>query len=215
MGGRPKVLDLFCCQGGASAGYERAGFDVTGVDLSPQPRYPYSFIQADAVQFVRERGAEFDFIHASPPCQFDSDCQRIMGREHPDLISPTREALESTCLPYVIENVGGAAPKLNTPFMLCGSMFSMGLTYRHRWFETGGWTVQAPEHPEHDGPQTKMGRAPKPGERIQAVGNFSGVSRVRDEWGVSWMNRDGIREAIPPAYTQWIGTQFLRQGETA
>ncbi|MEV7670227.1 SAM-dependent methyltransferase [Streptomyces sp. NPDC088752] len=207
-GVRPLLLDAFCCQGGAAAGYAAAGFDIVGVDIAPQPRYPYRFIQADAVAFIREHGARFTFIHASPPCQHDSECQRIQGNTHPDLIAPTRAALESTGRPWVIENVGGAVPKLRGPVMLCGAMFGLE-TYRHRYFETGGWTLTAPGHPAHVAPQAKMGRPIPPGYYGQFVGNFSGVDHARRIMGVPWMNRDGIRECIPPAYTQAIGTQFL------
>lgn len=208
MNARWRVLDTYSCQGGAAKGYSDAGAEVTGVDLVHQPRFPFAFIQADAIEYIREHGHEYDLIHASPPCQHDSDCQRIMGNDHPDLIGPTREALELTGLPYVIENVGGAVPKLKNPVELCGAMFALE-TYRHRYFEVSGFTLTAPEHPEHTARQVKMGRAPRPGEFIQAVGNFSGVSRVREDWGVPWMNRDGIREAIPPAYTEYIGRQFI------
>jgi len=207
------VLDLYCCQGGAARGYQQAGFRVVGVDLDDQPRYiGDEFWQSDAVSFLTVHRdwilAEVAFIHASPPCQLDSDCQRIMDREHPDLIGPTRDALESIGLPYVIENVSGALPKLKNPIELCGLMFGLTRTYRHRYFEAGGWALQQPDHPRHAAPQTKMGRAPREGEAIQAIGNFAGVGIIRDEWDVPWMNRDGIREAIPPAYTQWIGTQL-------
>lgn len=208
---RPRLLDLFCCQGGAAAGWSDAGFDVTGVDIAAQPRYPYRFIRGDAVAYARRHGHEYDLIGASPPCQHDSDCQRIRGRDHPDLIGPTRAALESTGRPFVIENVGGAVPKLRDPVMLCGAMFGLE-TYRHRFFEAGGgFSFQTPEHPAHTAPQTKMGRAIKPGEFGQFVGNFSGVDHARKVMGVPWMSRDGIRECIPPAYTQWIGEQFLAQ----
>ncbi|NUW06818.1 DNA cytosine methyltransferase [Streptomyces sp. CAI-21] len=203
---RPRLLDLYCCQGGASRGYADAGFDVTGVDIAPQPRYPYAFVQADAIAYVLARGAEFDFIHASPPCQFDSDCQRIQGNTHPDLIAPTRAALETTGRPWVIENVGGAVPKLRTPVMLCGPMFHLA-TYRHRYFEAGGgFTLPQPGHPEHRVPQAKMGRPIPSGHYGQFVGNFSGVDHARHVMGVPWMNRDGIRECIPPAYARWTGT---------
>ncbi|MFJ7969184.1 SAM-dependent methyltransferase [Streptomyces sp. NPDC096324] len=205
----PRVLDLFCCQGGAGKGYADAGFDVTGVDLAPQPRYPYRFVQADALDFVREHGAGFDFIHASPPCQFDSDCQRLQGNDHPDLIGPTRAALEATGRPFVIENVRGALPKLRTPVLLCGAMFGMA-TYRHRYFETGGgFTLVQPRHPRHTTPQAKMGRPVPPGHYGQFIGNFSGVALAKQVMGVPWMNRDGIRECIPPAYTERIGTAVL------
>lgn len=194
-------------------GYTRAGAEVTGVDLSHQPRFPFAFIQSDAIAYVLENLEEvrrrYDFIHASPPCQFDSDCQRIMKNDHPDLIDPTREALELTGLPYVMENVGGAVSKLRNPVELCGAMFGLTKTYRHRYFEVSGFTLTAPPHPAHRAPQAKMGRRPRPGEVIQAVGNFSGVDLVREDWGTAWMNRDGIREAIPPAYTEYIGRQFI------
>ncbi|MGI5436879.1 SAM-dependent methyltransferase [Streptomyces shenzhenensis] len=208
-GHRPRLLDLYCCQGGAAKGYTDAGFDVTGVDISPQPRYPYRFIQADAIAYVLAHGAAFDFIHASPPCQHDSECQRIQGNTHPDLIAPTRTALETTGRPWVIENVRGAVPKLRAPVMLCGPMFGLE-TYRHRYFETGGgFTLAQPGHPAHLVPQAKMGRPVPPDHYGQFVGNFSGVGLARRVMGVPWMNRDGIRECIPPAYTHWIGRAAL------
>ncbi|ADI09751.1 hypothetical protein SBI_06631 [Streptomyces bingchenggensis BCW-1] len=206
---RPRLLDAFCCQGGASMGYHLAGFDVVGVDIAPQPRYPFTFVQAEAVAFIRGHGAEFDFIHASPPCQHDSDCQRIRGNDHPDLIAPTRAALETTGRPWVIENVRGAMSKLRRPVMLCGPMFGVE-TYRHRYFEAGG-LLNLPQlpHPAHTVPQAKMGRPIPPGHYGQFVGNFSGVALARKVMGVEWMNRDGIRECIPPAYTEWLGRSFL------
>ncbi|MFG2614433.1 class I SAM-dependent methyltransferase [Streptomyces anulatus] len=206
---RPRLLDLFCCQGGAAKGYADAGFDVTGVDLHPQTRYPFRFVQADAIAYVLEHGAQFDVIHASPPCQHDSDCQRLQGRDHPDLIAPTRTALQATGRPWVLENVRGAVPKLDRPVMLCGPMFGVE-TYRHRYFETGGGlTLHQPHHPAHTVPQAKMGRPIPPGHYGQFVGNFSGVQHARNVMDVHWMNRDGIRECIPPAYTHHIGTQAL------
>lgn len=210
---KPKVLDLFCCQGGAGKGYADAGFDVTGVDLDPQPRYPYEFVQADALEAVRIYAPQFGFVHSSPPCQFDSDCQRIQGRDHADLIGPTRDALNATGLPWVIENVRGAVDKLRNPVMLCGAMFGLK-TYRHRYFETGGgFTFAAPEHPVHTAPQAKMGRPVRAGEFGQYIGNFSGVEAARQDLGVPWMNRDGIRECIPPVYAEYIGNEFRKWSE--
>lgn len=204
-----RFLDTYCCQGGAGKGYDDAGARVTGVDKDPQPRYPFAFVQGDAIAYIRAHGAEFDFIHASPPCQHDSDCQRIQGRTHPDLIAPTRDALNSTGRPWVMENVRGAVAKLQQPVMLCGAMFGLE-TYRHRFFETGGgFTFHQPHHPAHTVPQAKMGRPVPPGHYGQYVGNFSGVQQARDVMGVPWMNRDGIRECIPPAYTHHIATAFL------
>jgi DNA (cytosine-5)-methyltransferase 1 len=202
-----KVLDLFCCQGGAGKGYERAGFDVTGVDKDPQPRYPLPFVQADAIEYVRAHGAEFDFIHASPPCQLYSLTYRIQGNDHPDLIGPTREALNATGVPWVIENVEDARSELRNPVTLCGVYFGLR-TYRHRLFETGGWTLAQPEHAPHTVKTIKMGRALREGDYYHAVGNFSNVDYVRRDMGASWMSRDGLRECIPPAYAAHVGREF-------
>lgn len=201
---RPRLLDLYCCQGGASKGYAAAGFDVVGVDIDPQPRYPFEFFQRDALS---AGAAGFDAIHASPPCQAHSKAQRIQGRRHPDLIAATRAMLQASGLPYVIENVEGAP--LHDPVTLCGAMFGLR-TYRHRLFESGGgFNLPHLLHPRHLAPAAKMGRPPRDGEFIHAVGNFSGVALVRRDWGVPWMSRDGIREAIPPAYAEWVGRQLL------
>jgi DNA (cytosine-5)-methyltransferase 1 len=218
---KARLLGAFCCQGGADYGFALAGFNVTGVDKDPQPRYPFDFIQGDAIEYIREHGHKYDAIAASPPCQHDSDCQRIMSRDHPDLIGPTREALESTGKPWVIENVGGAEAKLRNPVMLCGAMFGLH-TYRHRYFEPGGGlTLTAPADPEHKHPTVKMGRRlrtredyraegqDRDGDWYHAVGNFSGVEYARRDMGVPWMNRDGIRECIPPVYGKFIGRQLL------
>lgn len=219
-----RVLDLFCCQGGASEGYRRAGFEPHGVDVDPQPRYPFSFYQGDAiallehlivggrVPFVGKGGrwqqlalTDFAFIHASPPCQAYTLAQRIQGREHPDLVAPTRDLLEETGLPYAIENVEGA-PLLN-PTLLCGSMFPGLRVYRHRLFETN-FPVIAPEHPAHVAPLRKMGRPPQGDDFMHVVGNFSGVNAAKVAMGIDWMNRDGLRESIPPAMTELVGRQL-------
>jgi DNA (cytosine-5)-methyltransferase 1 len=211
---KPRLLDLYCCQGGAARGYELAGFEVVGVDIDPQPRYCGArFHQADVLAYLAEHRAHiaawYDAIHASPPCQLYSKAQRIQNRAHPDLIAPTREALEELGLPYVIENVEDAAGELKSPITLCGESFGLR-TYRHRLFEAGGgFTLTGMPHPEHVAPLRKMGRAPRPGEYIHAVGNFSGVEQVRQDYGVPWMNREGIRECIPPAYTEYIGRRLI------
>jgi DNA (cytosine-5)-methyltransferase 1 len=200
----PKLLDLYCCQGGAAAGYAKAGFDVTGVDLKPQRRFPFTFHQADALEYARQHGHQYDAIHASPPCQAHSNCQRIRDNEHPDLIADTREVLEHLGLPYVIENVVGAP--LRDPALLCGH--SLGLhTFRHRLFETN-WPYTPPPHAQHPGTTVKMGRALQPGDYYHAVGNFISVDYVREDMQVPWMSRHGIRECIPPAYTLHIGEQL-------
>ena len=133
---KPRLLDLFCGAGGAGMGYHRAGFDVVGVDLNPQPRYPFEFHQADALDYAREHGREFDAIHASPPCQAYSLASRqwrIRGRKYPVLIAKTRELLNAMAKPFVIENVPGA-PLIN-PTVLYGTMFGL-MTMRPRLFET-------------------------------------------------------------------------------
>lgn len=203
---RPRILDLFCCGGGAGMGYRQAGFDVVGVDIMPQKRYPFPFIQADALGLDMAFVRTFDAIHASPPCQAYTLAQRIRGNEHPDLIDPTRELLEASGLPWVIENVEGAP--LRNPIVLCGSMFPELRVYRHRQFEAS-FPITVPEHLAHDVPLTKMGRPVVAGNFMHVVGNFSGVSAARKAMGIDWMARDELREAIPPAYTRHIGTQLL------
>lgn len=202
-----RILDLCCCQGGAAAGYHLAGFDVVGVDLSPRPRYPFAFIQADALALDMRFVRSFDAIHASPPCQGFTLAQRIQNRTHPDLIEPTRAMLTASGLPWIIENVEGAP--LNDPIMLCGSMFPGLEVYRHRLFESNV-DLTAPDHPAHTAPLRKMGRPPAEGDFMHVVGNFSGVDRAkRAMGGLDWMNRDGLRESIPPAFTEHLGRQLL------
>jgi DNA (cytosine-5)-methyltransferase 1 len=212
---RLRLLDLYCCQGGASKGYDAAGFEVTGVDIDPQPRYPFTFVQGDAIAYLREHGHEYDAVAASPPCQASTVCQRIQGREHPRLIAPTRDALIASGRPWIIENVEGALPELRDPVTLCGAMFGLR-TYRHRLFETSGFALPVPEHPAHLAPIAKMGRPVPSGHFGHYVGNFSGVEAARRDMGMPWANRDGLREAIPPAYSEWIGAALmagLRAGE--
>lgn len=141
-----RLLDLYCGAGGCAVGYSRAGFDVVGVDLNPMPRYPFEFHQGDALDYLREHGHEFDVIHASPPCQAYCSLKSMPNAKvHPDLVAPTREALEATGKPYVIENVPGAP--LLSPTMLCGTMFGLGTgdadLRRHRLFETN-WSLVLP-----------------------------------------------------------------------
>jgi DNA (cytosine-5)-methyltransferase 1 len=214
---KPLLLDLFCCQGGASAGYVAAGFDVVGVDLAPQPRYPYRFYRWNALTFLEhympalKSGVMASAIHASPPCQGRTNAQKIQKRDHPKLIGQTRDLLAETGLPYVIENVPLMAgvtddDPMKNPVALCGAMFGLH-TYRHRLFETN-FDLGQPEHPEHTHQQVKMGRPVREGEFYQAVGNFSNVEYARRDMGVPWMSRDGIRECIPPAYTLYVGNQL-------
>lgn len=208
---RPRLLDLFCGAGGAAVGYHRAGFDVVGVDIRPQPRFPFEFIQADALDvfgwYESQWVYKFRAIHASPPCQAHSKAQRIRKNSHPDLIAPTRELLVLTGLPYVIENVKGAP--LIDPVLLEGQMFPELRTHRPRLFETN-WPLDVPVLRFSPPRNSKMGRRPKGDEWIQVVGQSTGSARMaRDAMGIDWMTRDELSEAIPPAYTQLIGTQLL------
>ncbi|WP_405021482.1 SAM-dependent methyltransferase [Kitasatospora sp. NBC_00070] len=192
-------------------GYHLAGYRVLGVDLDPQTRYPFEFVQGDAVEFITRHGHLFDLVSGSPPCQRYTRCQKIRGREHPDLIGPTREAMRATGRPYVIENVEEARGELLEPVMLCGAAFGLR-TYRHRLFETGGGLrLEQPEHPGHTARVAKMGRPVGEGEFMHVVGNFSNVPLARspEVMGMHWATRDGLREAIPPAYTELIGRQAL------
>jgi DNA (cytosine-5)-methyltransferase 1 len=140
-----RLLDLFCGGGGASKGYSDAGFEVVGVDNKNQPHYPFEFHLGDALEFVREHGHEFDVIASSPPYQHYTALRHLQkGKEYPDLVAPTREALRATGKPFIIENVAGA-PLQNT-VMLCGTMFHLSTSCgaelrRHRWFELGGWEL--------------------------------------------------------------------------
>jgi DNA (cytosine-5)-methyltransferase 1 len=203
---RPLLLDLFCKAGGAAVGYARAGFRVVGVDHVPQPRYPFEFILGDALELGCVIGRDFDAIHASPPCQRYSRAQTLRGRDdHPDLIGPTRDVLRRIDRPYVIENVPGA-PLLD-PIELCG--YALGLRlYRHRWFETS-FPAPSPWHRPHDVRQAQLGRPAASNEFLQIVGNFPDVARARRDADCRWMTRDELREAIPPAYTRYLGRWLL------
>lgn len=204
---KPRLLDLFCCAGGAATGYSRAGFDVVGVDISPQPRYPFEFIQGDALAYAEKHGHEFDAIHASPPCQrysTMSNCRPGLADEYPDFIKPMRDLLNSTDLPWVIENVPGS-PLIN-PVELCGRMFGLEL-YRHRLFESNV-DLRAPEHPKHEIPASRAGHW-KPGTVMSVSGHVSPIAVARTAMGIDWMTRDELVEAIPPAYTDYIGEQLV------
>ena len=211
--GRPLLADLFCCAGGAAMGYHRAGFDVVGFDIKPQPRYPFKFVQCDALEVDL---SAFDAVHASPPCQgYSWAAKRWTGVDRAYLIEPTRAMLKASGLPYVIENVPGA-PLVN-PARLCGEMFGLNVI-RHRNFETN-WMLMVPDHKPHRRPVTRKARDGS--ERVVqrsaycTVAGHGGESdsfRFED-WqaamGMDWTSRDELTEAIPPAYTQFIGTQLL------
>ncbi|WP_436759393.1 DNA cytosine methyltransferase [Streptosporangium sp. V21-05] len=220
---KPRLLDAFCCQGGATRGYQQAGFYVVGVDINPQPDYiGDDFIQTDAVAFIREHGAWFDFIHASPPCQHNSAPTKGTNRArnaergvtHPDLIAPTREALLEAGRPWVIENVAGA--KLRKDLTLCGEMFGLGVIM-HRFFEFSGgaWRVPLP-HPKHRGRVRGWRHGIyHDGPYVAAYGKGGGKATVEEMQaakGIDWTDDHlALREAIPPAYTRHIGSAVMAQ----
>jgi DNA (cytosine-5)-methyltransferase 1 len=207
---RPRLLDLFCGAGGASAGYHRAGFEAVGVDLRPMPRYPFEFHQGDALEYLAEHGRRFDAIHASPPCHDHTALSSLAGEDGTGwLLAATRDALSAIGLPWVIENVPGAP--IRRDVVLCGEMFGLR-TYRHRWFELSGFFAMTPAHPPHVvRTSTKKRRACwDAGMHISVtgdVGSYVGSQAM----GIDWMTGNELSQAIPPAYTEHIGRQLLAE----
>lgn len=210
---RPRILDLFCGAGGCAMGYHRAGFDVVGVDKWEQPNYPFEFVQADAIAYCKVHGAEFDAIHASPPCQAHSPLKALHKHiEYPDLLGPTRIAVSKTGVPWVIENVPGSWMK--GAVVLCGAMFGLRV-YRHRHFWSS-FKIVAPPHPKHTvlagAKGTKGGRGRKAhylaGGFVTVAGHVG--SYCGPAMGIDWMNGKELSQAIPPAYTEFIGKQLLQ-----
>jgi len=198
-------------------GYANAGFDVVGVDIKPQPRYPFEFVRTEAldlldtlIKFGWERDRrwtldDFDAIHASPPCQRFSSMTGRWGREleHPDLIWPTRELLASTGLPYVIENVVGAP--LEDPICLCGRSFGLPVR-RHRLFELGGFTIPlVPPCSCGDGPALQVNGHPGGSSKRDPRARFGDTEEWKQGLGIDWMTGSEMAQAIPPVYTQFIG----------
>ena len=197
---KPRLLDLFSGAGGAAVGYNRAGFEVVGVDIDLQPNYPLEFHQADALEYLEEHGNKFDVIHASPPCQKFSFMQNMHKNteEHPDFIEPTRVLLEEIGKPYIIENVPGAPIRVD--LMLCGTMFGLRVI-KHRHFESNvPMPLLTPVCNHTDVYDRFHG-----GE--QARGEREKFSKVQ---GIDWfMTRYEVRQAIPPAYTEFIGRAIM------
>lgn len=209
MNTKPILLDAFCCAGGCTRGYQMAGFYVVGLDKYRQPRYcGDEFIQADAIDYLANADlSRYDAFHASPPCQKYSKARNLQGNEHPDLIAPVRELLQATGRPYVIENVQGA-PLAKDAILLVGSMFGLR-TMRPRLFECS-FPVPFELAPPAAAKYAKMGRPPKEGEYVHVVGHMSNVPYCRNAMGIDWMVQSELAEAIPPAYTAYIG-QYLMQ----
>ena len=213
-----RLLDLYCGAGGAAMGYARAGFEVVGVDINPQPHYPFEFHQSDALEFLRvvPHGLPFDAIHASPPCQAYTHKAADWGRkrnhwtDHPDLLAPTRDLLRQTGLPYVIENVPGAP--IDAQLQLCGTHFGLHII-KHRLFEANWPLPMAPascDHRDVYNPWAGQGRS---------------ADKLREAQDTPWIPMSGgasrkagvtgdLFNAIPPAYTKWIGTALLAFLET-
>lgn len=208
---RPRLLDLYCCAGGAAMGYHRAGFDVTGIDNRPQPRYPFAFVQADALEYLAEHGHEYDAIHASPPCHDHSALSARSGVDGSGwLLAATRDALRTVGRPWVIENVPPAAMRVD--LRLCGGMFGLR-TYRHRWFEFGDpmFPPQLP-HPRHRilTSSKKRWRDWNAGLHTSVTGDVT-VEIASAALDIDWMTRDELSQAIPPAYTEVVGRHLLEQ----
>jgi DNA (cytosine-5)-methyltransferase 1 len=218
------ILDLYCGGGGAGKGYADAGFNVIGVDIAGQKHYPFEFYQFDALQVLKvlisgstvqgHSLGSFDAIHASPPCQRYSQmsrCQPGLGAEYPDLVEPTRFLLRRTGLPYVIENVMGAP--LMDPSMLCGSHFGLRTEWeghgefgiqRHRLFETWPFRAPSPGMCDHSLPMLPVtGHGPGACRKNMRGKGYTAAARRAMEIG--WMNRDELRESVPPAYTRHVG----------
>lgn len=245
MSRKPRLLDLFCGAGGCSMGYSRAGFDVVGVDIAAQPNYPFEFVRADALAFLRNlaeseailggigyaaedgEGAsgtlglalsDFEVVHASPPCQCYSRCKRIgNAREgHQDMLDATRELLVQTGKPWVIENVPGAPLD---GVLLCGTMFGLAVR-RHRLFECSGMLLAPGQGCRHtrDDLGVYAGKVTRLGSRAAAYLDSQGRTHYRPQlasladgqaaMGIQWMDRHELVQAIPPAYTEWIGRQL-------
>ena len=205
---KPRLLDLFCGAGGAAVGYHRAGFDVVGVDIKPQPHYPFEFHQADALTFPLDG---FDAIHASPPCQAYTSMRRLgknAGRDAPELVEPTRARLIVSGRPWVMENVVGS-PLLN-PLRLCGSSFGLGVR-RHRLFESSGLIFGLPcRHDLQPEPVAVYGDHPQqPGDKTYRVRRARTLAEGQAAMGIDWMPWRPLTQAVPPAYTEWIGARLI------
>lgn len=207
---RPRLLDLFCGAGGAAEGYRRAGFDVVGVDINPQPRFPFEFHQADALAYLARHGRSFDAVHASPPCQGWTAYRRRPNHVAPrlNLIPVIRDELERLGLPYAVENIHGAP--LRNPVRLCGSSFDLDVR-RHRYFESSLFLVAPPCDHSWQTPRFAPATNRTNLRRTVEVGVWRIPLIVQQRaMGIDWMTLEELSEAIPPAYTEYIGRQLLR-----
>ena len=222
---RPRLLDLCCKQGGAAKGYHDAGFDVTGVDIEPQPLYPFRFVQADVLDVLDHWDlSAFDAIHASPPCEFATTMNvrwRIRGGtvadDHENLLTPVLGRLRGRPVPWVVENVTGAKRYMRPTLMLHGGMFGLGV-HRPRWFESN-ILIMVPHMPPTARPVGVYGDHPQNHYSTRLNGDMKGrrsefrrarsIDEARELMGMPWADWDGCRKAIPPVYAEYIGRQLL------
>jgi DNA (cytosine-5)-methyltransferase 1 len=223
----PKLLDLYCCEGGASVGYARAGFDVEGVDLFEQfssRRYPFTCYRSDAIEYAIRYGHKYDVIAASPPCQHASAGTRALrseGKTYPRLIERTREVLVALGKPYIIENVRGS--DLIDPVELCGCMFDLKAVdtdgvllhlHRARRFESN-LPLSAPRPCDHTGHEWVGGsyggarRDKYEAKYVRHGGYVPSIPVQRELLGIDWMTQRGMHQSIPPAYTEHLGRQVM------
>jgi DNA (cytosine-5)-methyltransferase 1 len=213
---KPRLLDLFCGAGGAAMGYHRAGFDVVGVDIKPQPHYPFEFHRQDVFELLASTPLKFDFVHASPPCQLFSRAGKLRdaqgGRASSvDLVGRTRFMLQASGAPYVIENVPGSPIQGVT---VCGSAFGLGVR-RHRLFESP--VALQGTVCDHKAQGRPIGVYHVPNDDIPQGGRTArdlaeGKQAMGVDWDVTW---NELKEMVPPAYTEWIGRQLLASIERA
>lgn len=224
--GRPKLIDLYCNAGGAAMGYHRAGWDVVGVDIHPQPRYPFAFIQADVTTLDARFLRWFDGAHASPPCQGYSAMRHAPGAKGaPLLIDRTRDMLEQAGIPWVLENVEAAGWAMPGAVCLCGTMFGLGAhgceLHRHRLFQSS-FPIVPPSPCQHTGGpvigvyggHARVRSAKHGGRGTRDVWPHGHKEAAQTAMGIDWATLAEMSEAIPPAYTQHIGKQMLAFAST-
>lgn len=209
-----KILDAYCKAGGAGVGYHKAGFEVVGIDIEHQKNYPFEFIQGDAIEYILKHGHEYDAIHTSPPCQLYSRStapQRAIGKTYPDLVEPTRQALLKVGKPWVMENVPQAPVRPDV--ILTGNMFGLHVL-RKRHFELSFFMLQIPPIPEFRIVGKDICSIYGKASQDRAPLHRFGKKTIREAWaysmGIDWhMTEAELSEAIPPAYTEFIGRQLM------